>query len=187
MGVQGCGKGTQAKKLAEKFKLSHISTGDLLRKEAAKQTELGKEIQETMKKGELVPDDLIYELLEEEIKSHESFIFDGFPRTKKQAEVLDHLTKIDAIIHVDLTDEEAITRIKARVVTNKDGKEVHRKDDTLKAAEKRIAIYHKQTKPLCAYFRDHHIPFLEIDGHQSIEDVFKDILKALKEKKIQPA
>ncbi len=113
-GPPGSGKGTYSSRLKEKFGLEKISTGDILRDEIKKGSELGRKVEEYLKRGELVPDDIIIEIVKERLKNVENFILDGFPRTVKQAEELDKMTKIDAIIKINAHEEILVEKISAR-------------------------------------------------------------------------
>jgi adenylate kinase len=195
IGAQASGKGTQAKLLAAKLKVPHISTGDLLRSATG---ELRKEIDSYIVKGSLYPDEKMLLVLkkrfaEKDCKS--GWILDGFPRNLKQAEMLDRITKVDKVIEITISDEEAISRITNRrhcenckedynlvTMPPKDpkkcdkcgGKLVARADDTPEAARKRLEIYHKETEPILK-----HYPHIKINGKQDVEKVFEDVLKAV--------
>ncbi len=196
IGPQGSGKGTQAKIIADQLSLPHISTGDLLRNLDG---ELKKEADSYMNSGKLVPDEFIIKILNQRIKRPDckkGFILDGFPRNINQAKTLDKSIKIGKAIEISITDQEAIKRILSRISCQKCGivfnlstnppkKEnicdvcgnplIRRKDDTQEALEKRLETYHKETKPIIAYYMA-----TRIDGAQPIEKVTKDILKELK-------
>jgi adenylate kinase len=118
-GPPGAGKGTQAKKVSEIFKIEHISTGDILREAVNKGSELGKKVKTIIDKGELVPDEIMNELVKEKIKDLDSFILDGYPRTIEQAKSLDRTLKelnkqIDAVVLIDVPEEEIVNRISSR-------------------------------------------------------------------------
>lgn len=169
LGPPGTGKGTQAKQIAEKYNLTHLSTGDMLRKEIAEKTELGNKVEKIMKAGELVGDHIILDLVKKNLTLN--FILDGFPRTINQAKALEKLTKIDKVICLDSSKELIIARLKGRA--KKEG----RSDDTPEAIEKRFKEYNEATKPLLAFYKN---KLIIVNGDQPIEDVTKDILAALK-------
>lgn len=154
-GPPGSGKGTQAKKLAERFNLLHISTGDLFRYELGNNTPLGQEARKYMERGELVPDEVTIGMLRNKLEEHPEvagYIFDGFPRTIPQAEALDELLaskgqEITALIALDVPDEEIIRRILLR------GKESGRADDqSEEIVRNRIDNYREQTVPVYEYY-----------------------------------
>ncbi len=197
IGIQGSGKGTQAKLLSERFKIPHLSVGEILREEVARKTHLGEKISSIIDKGELVPDDLTVGIVETEIQGKVGFILDGFPRNLNQARKLDEFVKIDHVIHITLTDEEARRRIGGRLECTKcgmiyslnfykkdscekcGGALKRRDDDNDAAVEKRIRTFHESTKPLIEFYRQKGI-LREIDGAQPIEKVLSDIEKALR-------
>ncbi len=194
IGIQGSGKGTQAKMLSEKLKIPHISTGDLLRSNK----EFKEEIALYINKGLLVPNELIIKLLKSRISlpdAQEGFILDGFPRTIEQAKALDKITKINKVIEIFISDEEAIKRISSRLSCQKCGAVYNtltnppktpgvcalclsplyqRPDDNPEAIKKRLKIYHQETPLILA-----HYPSIKISGQQPIEKVFEDILSAI--------
>ncbi|HHJ50506.1 MAG TPA: adenylate kinase [Phaeodactylibacter sp.] len=154
-GPPGSGKGTQAKKLAERFNLLHISTGDLFRYELGNNTPLGQEARKYMERGELVPDEITIGMLRNKLEAHPEvagYIFDGFPRTIPQAEALDELLaskgqEVTALIALDVPDEEIIRRILLR------GRESGRADDqSEEVVRNRINTYREQTVPVYEYY-----------------------------------
>lgn len=177
-GGPGSGKGTQSAKIAEKYNLFHISTGDLLRDHIARKTDIGVVANDYISKGMLIPDKLMIKILEDVVKSENKktrngVIFDGFPRTLPQARELDALlevldTRINVVIGLQVPDEELVNRILLR------GKESGRSDDNAKAAKTRLAVYHKQTQPLQEYYVETG-RFIPIDGTGSIDDIFDKI------------
>ncbi len=199
IGPQGSGKGTQAKLVAKKYNILHIATGDLLREAVQNKTELGLKIKKILEEGELVPDELVISLIKEKLKSCEDFILDGFPRTIEQAKALDKITKLDKVIDIIVPDKESIKRISGRrscpkcgavfhIITNKPKKDeicdncgtelIQRDDDKEEVIKKRLKIYHEQTSLLEDFYRNEGI-LEEINGEQSIEKVFEDIVKVL--------
>lgn len=176
-GPPGAGKGTQSQKLIEKYNLVHLSTGDILRGEIAKQSDLGIEAKKNIDKGELVPDEVVIGMIDrklEENKNSKGFIFDGFPRTTPQAEALDRLLAerkkpILAMIALVVEEEELIKRLLNR------GKDSGRTDDQeLSIIENRIKIYTNETAPLANYYSTQS-KFVGIKGFGSIDDIFARI------------
>ena len=174
-GKPGSGKGTQAEHLSEKYKLYHISTGDLFRKNISQNTNLGLLAQSYMDKGELVPDEVTIKMLENEIKENpqsKGFLFDGFPRTIAQAESLDKFLKsinmqINATIALDVDEEELISRIIDR------GKTSNRSDDQdIEKIQNRFNEYNMKTSTLSRYYKDQKI-FFEVDGSGTVDEITK--------------
>lgn len=180
-GPPGAGKGTQAEITAEKFKLFHLSSGEILRS-AAKKPELEKEINSYLSSGRLVPDNLIIKMVNINIDKkigQQGIIFDGYPRTIKQAKYLDAtFEKKDVnkpiVLNLNLEEESAISRILSR------GKNSERSDDNAKVIKERFKVYHKQTEPLLDYYREKG-RLIDIDGEVDIEGVSKNIIVTLKE------
>ena len=174
-GKPGSGKGTQAEHLSEKYKLYHISTGDLFRKNISQNTNLGLLAQSYMDKGELVPDEVTIKMLENEIKENpksKGFLFDGFPRTIAQAESLDKFLKsidmqINATIALDVDEEELISRIIDR------GKTSNRSDDQdIEKIQNRFNEYNIKTSTLSKYYKDQK-KFFEVDGSGTVDEITK--------------
>lgn len=178
LGPQGSGKGTQAKLIAEKFKLEHISSGDLLRKEAASGSEKGILIGKVLESGVLVPFETITELLEPAIlNAVNGFILDGTPRDTRQAEYLDYfLTEknitIDKVILLEISKEESLKRLQKRAEIE------GRADDTVEAINERLHIYEKETIPVIEKYKSQG-NLLVIDGTPDIETIFQDIVGKL--------
>lgn len=206
LGPPGVGKGTQAKKLQEDFKWAHISTGDILRDAIREGTVLGQRAKSFVQEGELVPDDIILNLVGERLKetnSQNGFILDGFPRTVVQAEKLDgllshfHLT-LDGVVSINGSKENIVQRLSSRLVCNKcgyivkpnseikpgescpkcKGKVVRRKDDEPETILRRLEVYEKQTHSLIKYYEGRKL-LLSVNGQGSINDVYQRILKVL--------
>ncbi len=180
-GAPGAGKGTQARKIVEAYSLIHFSTGDILRSAIEKKSKLGVEAQKFMKKGELVPDNLVIGLIEDKIcanKNAKGFIFDGFPRTVEQAIVLDKLLEriekpISKMIRILVEEEELIKRLKNRAI------EQDRPDDKkTEIIENRIKVYLEKTLPVAAYYKNQN-KLTEIKGEGTINDIFERISKIL--------
>jgi adenylate kinase len=180
-GAPGAGKGTQAKKIAEKFNLKHLSTGDVLRKEITAKTELGIIAQTFMDKGELVPDDVIIGMVEKIIADNlhcEGFIFDGFPRTYPQAEALDIMLKkynieISYVIFLDVPQQELIHRLAKRA-------EIEGRDDdkNVEIIENRINVYKQKTAPVLEYYEKQN-KLYKVDGVGEIDVIFDKIISIL--------
>lgn len=179
-GPPGSGKGTQSIKIAEKCQLKHISTGDILRNEIKKKTELGLKVKAGIERGELVPDDLLIQILHSVLKCNDDvkgFIFDGFPRTIIQAEALDQLmgkcnVDISYVISLEVADEEVIARLLKRAEIE------GRKDDNQETINNRLSVYKNQTSPLLEYY-DKKGKLLRVDGVGSIDDIFGAICAKL--------
>jgi len=176
-GPPGSGKGTQAAKLVDAYQLVHISTGDLFRSEMEAGTELGRQANEYMSKGELVPDEVTIGILRNKMLSHRDahgFIFDGFPRTVPQAEALDQLLsmmdqEIDALIMLDVPEEEIVQRILLR------GKNSSRPDDNdEEIVRTRYKVYLSKTEPLFHYYNGKGKAY-KVPGVGSIDDIFQSI------------
>ncbi len=175
-GPPGSGKGTQSVKLAEKYMLKHVSTGDILRNEVKQQTELGKKAQAVMNNGELVSDELLIQILHSVIdknKEVKGFIFDGFPRTIVQAEALDNLMievghKIGKVVSLEVADEEVIQRLLKRAEIE------GRKDDNVETINNRLNVYKNQTSPLLNYYNKQN-KLNKVEGTGSIETIFENI------------
>ena len=175
-GAPGSGKGTQSQFIVDKYGLDHLSTGDLLRKEIAEKSEIGKKVEAIISHGDLVPDSIIMELIANYLdampKSAKGVIFDGFPRTVHQAEELEKLlaNRGERVTVIDLFVEEAelINRLLNR------GKTSGRADDNLDTIKKRLEVFHTQTKPVCAYYRDLG-KYNAVDGMGTMEQIFAKI------------
>lgn len=181
-GAPGSGKGTQSDKIIEHYNLLHISTGDVLRDNIKHGTELGKTAKGYIDQGQLVPDELIIDLLaqvldENKENAREGVIFDGFPRTIPQAEALEQLlanrgTQIDAVVGLEVPEDELIRRILLR------GQQSGRSDDNEDTARKRLETYHNQTSPLKAYYEQQG-KYRSINGLGTIDGIFELIKEAL--------
>lgn len=170
-GPPGAGKGTQSKYLVEKYNLTYISTGDILRKEIAENSELGQKAKDVIARGGLVSDDLIVQIIEKRITSEDKdgILFDGFPRTVVQAYILDGLllklnTQLSFMLSLDVPKEELITRLLER------GKSSGRSDDNLEVIHQRLAEYENKTMPLIDFYKDRG-KFISINGVGTISDI----------------
>ena len=207
LGAPGAGKGTQAKKIAAKYQIPHISTGDIFRANIKEGTELGTKAKAYMDKGELVPDELTCDLVVDRISKPDAangYVLDGFPRTIPQAEALTRALegrgeKIDFAINVEVPDENIVRRMGGRRACLKCGATYHvvynapkvenvcyvcqgelvlRDDDKPETVQKRLSVYHAQTQPLIDYYKAEGV-LAEVDGTQDIDVVFQDITKIL--------
>ena len=199
LGPPGAGKGTQAEMLERELGLKHLSTGDILREEVRKGTELGKRAEKYMKSGELVPDDLIVEMMEKEISKYDNFVLDGFPRNLKQAEALDKMCRIDKVILLEVPDEVILERLSLRRSCPKCNRVYHlkynppkeneicdycgaklyqRDDDKEEVIKKRLEVYRKETEPIAKFYREKGI-LVKVNGSKSKEEIFSDIKGAL--------
>jgi adenylate kinase len=185
LGVQGSGKGTQAKRIASDYGLAHIATGDILRAAMAEGTPLGLRVKPIYDAGELVPDDLMIELIRERLQSADTgngFILDGFPRTMAQADALDEmLSEIDrplsVVFELQVPLDVAIDRLSKRAV------EEGRRDDTPDAIAKRIELYNQETAPLVSHYRLAG-NLVGIHGDRPATEVFAEIQDALDQARV---
>jgi len=209
LGAPGAGKGTQAKKIAEKYGIPHISTGDIFRANIKNQTELGMKAKGYMDQGMLVPDELTLELIMDRFTNDDcknGYVLDGFPRTIPQAEALtkalaDKQDAVDYAINVDVPDEAIVTRMSGRraclacggtyhikfnptkvegICDACGGELVLRADDKPETVQKRLDVYHEQTQPLIDYYQTQNI-LKEVDGTLPLEDVFQAIIAILED------
>jgi adenylate kinase len=173
-GPPGSGKGTQSVRLAEKFNLLHLSTGDMLRAEIAAGTDLGKKMSQIMSKGELVPDEVVIEMIANKIdnsKGQSGFLFDGFPRTVAQTVSLENMLnergmKLDSMLVLDVDHDELVKRLILRAEMS------GRPDDKDPAViENRISVYREKTEPIIEYCRKKGI-YQPVNGVGSIDDIF---------------
>ncbi|HRJ28864.1 MAG TPA: adenylate kinase [Cyclobacteriaceae bacterium] len=180
-GPPGAGKGTQSAKLIDKYQLIHISTGDLFRKHLKEGTPLGKLAQEYMSKGNLVPDQVVIDMVDDKIKNSgaiKGIIFDGFPRTVKQAEALDALlakknTGITALVELMVNEEELKTRLAERA-----HKENRPDDAKPEVIENRIAVYKAETVPVAEYYQKHG-KYSAVVGVGEIEQIFTNLCREI--------
>ncbi|GLB30174.1 adenylate kinase [Lacrimispora amygdalina] len=207
LGAPGAGKGTQAKKIAEKYQIPHVSTGDIFRSNIKEGTQLGRKAKEYMDQGALVPDELTIGMLMDRIQQEDcknGYVLDGFPRTIPQAESLQKAItemgqKIDFAINVDVPDENIINRMSGRRACISCGATYHivynpskisgmcdvcgselvlRDDDKPETVKKRLAVYHDQTRPLIDYYKEAGV-LVNVDGTQELNKVFSDITDIL--------
>lgn len=200
LGPPGAGKGTQASMVCQRFAIPHISTGDMLRAAIANGTETGMKAKVFMDKGQLVPDEVLIEMVRERLNEKDcekGFLLDGFPRTVVQAEALQTIAAPDVVVDVDVADEKLLDRLTGRRVCEKCGESFHvakigdakvcsrcggtliqRDDDKPATIRNRLDVYHRQTAPLIDYYRGKGT-LRTVDGDQTPEKVFEAILVVL--------
>jgi adenylate kinase len=207
LGPPGAGKGTQAERIAEKYDIPHISTGDIFRANIKNKTELGIKAKQYIDNGELVPDSLVVSIVEDRIMQDDTkngFLLDGFPRTEAQALALDEVLKkndisLDAVICINVDSEILVSRITGRRICKECGATFHvtfnppkktdicdlcngelyqRSDDNEETVQNRIDVYNKQTAPLIEYYTKKDL-IKSIDGEQEITEVFNQIVKEI--------
>ena len=180
-GAPGCGKGTQAQRLKEKYRLNHISTGEVIRNEIARGTEMGRSMEHYIKTGQLAPDELVVGIIADYMESHREGcgnIFDGFPRTQAQAEAFDkilagHGLAVDRMIYMDVPEETLVERILLR------GRDSGRADDASEEVIRdRIKVYHEQTA-VVADFYSKQGKFADINGLGTMDEVFDRICQVI--------
>ncbi len=181
-GAPGSGKGTQSAHLIDRYGLYHISTGELLRDHIKRDTELGRTANEYISKGQLIPDDLMIDILahtlDTEAKGKKGVVFDGFPRTIPQADALKKLlrtrgTDLHAVIGLEVPEEELVDRMLKR------GRQTGRADDNPETIKNRLKVYHDQTCPLRDYYTAEG-KYIPINGSGVVDEIFNDISEALK-------
>lgn len=203
LGGPGAGKGTQASRLVSEKDLEHLATGDILRDEVSRNTRLGKRAKEYMDKGELVPDELVIDMVRKRVenKSSSGYLFDGFPRTVEQAEALEGILELDAVIYIDVSREEVVRRLSARRVCSDCGTNfnlkfdppseegvcdkcggglVQRDDDQPQVIEDRYDTFLKKTAPLIDYYRERGL-LKEVDGEGTPGQVYQRVVDKLGE------
>lgn len=176
-GAPGSGKGTQSEKLIEKYGLHHISTGEVLRKHIKEGSELGKTADRYISKGQLIPDQLMIDILRDELKKiiadSKGVIFDGFPRTIPQAEALELMladmgVDLSGVVGLEVPEDELVQRMLQR------GIQTGRADDNVETINNRLKVYHSQTEPLKAHYQGKG-KYMPINGQGSIDDIFANI------------
>ncbi|GEQ05648.1 adenylate kinase [Staphylococcus gallinarum] len=209
MGLPGAGKGTQASEIVKKFPIPHISTGDMFRKAIKDETDLGKEAKSYMDRGELVPDEVTVGIVKERISEDDAkkgFLLDGFPRTIEQAEALSEIMqeldrKIDAVINIEVPEEELMNRLTGRRICEKCGTTYHlvfnppkvegicdldggklyqREDDNPETVANRLNVNVKQSKPILEFY-DNKGVLKNIDGSRDINVVTEDVINILEQ------
>lgn len=179
-GAPGSGKGTQSEKIVEKYGINHISTGEVLRAEIKADTELGKIAKSYIDQGQLIPDELIIDILSnklDSLKESKGVIFDGFPRTIPQAEALKKVLaergqEVSVMLDLDVPEDELMTRLIKR------GQETGRADDNEETIKKRLVVYHSQTAPLIDWYKQVG-KYQHIKGFGALEEIFAEICEAI--------
>ncbi|MDZ7798074.1 MAG: nucleoside monophosphate kinase [Patescibacteria group bacterium] len=203
LGPQGSGKDTQSEKLSKELKIPFFGMGDIFRQELKNKTKIGKKVADLINKGQLVPDKIALELLKKRLakkKAQKGFILNGFPRNINQAKMLEKVVIIDLVMEIYISDKEGIHRLSGRRVCPVCGATFHikykppkeenicdycgaelivREDDKEQAIKKRLKIYHQRTEPVFDYYRQKGL-YLKINGEQTINNVFKEIINKLK-------
>lgn len=180
LGPPGAGKGTQAALLAKAIGIPHVSTGEMLRANVADETELGKQAEEIMAKGDLVPDELVTAMLLERLKESDAvcgYLLDGYPRNPAQAGALEAALGADCIelaIAIEVPEEELISRLLGR------SEEQGRADDSEETIKNRLDVYSSETAPLIDYYEGRSA-LVSVDGHGAVDEVFTRVAKALAE------
>ena len=194
LGPPGAGKGTQSSRLAETFDLEHITTGDALRANKDMETEYGTP-REYMDAGELVPDGLVNEIVKAATDEADGFILDGYPRNLSQVEYLDSITELDAVVLLDVGEDELLRRLTGRRVDPETGDVYHtefnmpdddeiverleqRDDDTEEVATERLEVYRENTEPVVEHYRETG-ELIEVDGEADPDGVFDRIVDAV--------
>ncbi|KKT68160.1 MAG: Adenylate kinase [Candidatus Collierbacteria bacterium GW2011_GWC1_45_47] len=182
LGPQGSGKGTQAKLLADKYNLNHISTGELIRQEVASNSPFGRVLQEKINTGELISDSELFSVLEKTpLNQKNGFILDGTPRNLFQAQELEKVfkrvgVKLDKVVLLTLSHEESLNRMRKRAEIE------HRTDDNDEAMQKRLELYQNETVPVIDFYRQQG-KVIEVNGTPDIDTVFRDIVSKLEDVK----
>lgn len=199
LGPPGAGKGTQAQRVCAALGIPQVSTGDILRRAIKEQTPMGLEAKAYIDKGQLVPDEVVIQIVDDRLKEPDcrgGYILDGFPRTVPQAEALDRIAQIDAVINLEVADDHLVTRLSGRRVCLKCGATHHvsrlngqttcacgeeliqREDDKPETVLSRLQVYHRQTAPLAAYYQARG-KLHTINGAQGMDEIYQAILKVL--------
>ncbi|KTT83948.1 adenylate kinase [Mammaliicoccus sciuri] len=207
MGLPGAGKGTQASEIVKKYPIPHISTGDMFRKAIKEETNLGKEAKSYMDRGELVPDEVTIGIVRERLAEEDAkkgFLLDGFPRTVEQADALNEILsdlnrKVDAVINIEVAEEELMNRLTGRRICEVCGTTYHlvfnppkvegvcdldggklyqREDDNPETVANRLSVNVKQTKPLLDFYENQGV-LKNIDGSRQIDNVTEDVIQIL--------
>ncbi|XVH32050.1 adenylate kinase [Haloferacaceae archaeon DSL9] len=196
LGAPGAGKGTQSKRLAEAYDIEHVTTGDALRANKDVETEYGTP-REYMDAGELVPDEVVNEIVEEALSSADGYVLDGYPRNLSQAEYLSDITDLDAVIYLDVGEDELVRRLTGRRMDPETGDIYHtefnmpeddeiadrlvqRDDDAEDVVRERLSVYEENTEPVIEHYRDEGT-LVEVDGEASPDEVFDRIKGAVDE------
>jgi adenylate kinase len=182
LGIQGSGKGTQAKRIASEYGIPHVATGDMLRREVAEGTPLGKEVDAILARGDLVPDETVVQLIRDRLTdpdARDGFVLDGFPRTMAQADALDEMLgdigrPLSIVFELQVPDEVARERLTKRAMDE------GRSDDTPDVIDRRIEVYHEETEPIVQHYRLLG-NLVGIHGTGTMDQVFAEIQEALEQ------
>ena len=197
LGAPGAGKGTQSTRLTEEYDLEHVTTGDALRANKDMETEHGTP-REYMEAGELVPDELVNEIVREALESADGYVLDGYPRNESQVEYLEDITELDVVLHLDVDREVLVDRLTGRRVDPETGENYHvefdmpddeevrerleqRDDDTEETVRERLRVFEENTLPVIEHYQDHE-GYVRIDGEQSPDEVWADVKDAVDER-----
>lgn len=207
MGPPGVGKGTYAAAISERFGIPHVSTGDMIREEIKGGTELGRRLREYVERGELVPDELVTELVRTRLSREDckrGFILDGYPRTLRQAEDLDGIAKIDLVLNFVAPDEIIVDRISGRRICRKCGAIYHvkymppkvlgvcdrcggelyqREDDRPEVVRRRLEVYRQQFAPIIEFYRMRNL-IVDVDASEQAEFVIPRVIEVLRRKRL---
>jgi len=207
LGAPGAGKGTQAEEIVNRYKLTHVSTGDILRSSIKKGTSLGKKAKEYLDRGELVPDEVVVEIVKERLNEPDcqsGALLDGFPRTEEQADqlnlVLQEMKKeVSAVIYIEVNEEELVSRLTGRRICRECGATFHlkfnppqvrnvcdqcggelyqREDDSMETVKQRLKVFREQTEPLVDFYKREGLLY-SVDGNKEIDQVFTYIKEIL--------
>lgn len=200
LGAPGAGKGTQAVRLAERYKVPHISTGDIFRKNIKERTPIGVEAKSYIDKGQLVPDEVTIRIVKDRLQEKDcenGYLLDGFPRNVLQAKALDDFSEVDKVVNIDVPLHKLMRRITGRRVCGKCGESYHidyldgktecgkcggnltqRADDNEETVKSRLDVYVGQTAPLTEYYKERGV-LVDVDGDGTMDEVFETIVRKL--------
>ncbi len=200
LGAPGAGKGTQAVRLAERYKVPHISTGDIFRKNIKERTPIGVEAKSYIDKGQLVPDEVTIRIVKDRLQEKDcenGYLLDGFPRNVFQAKALDDFSEVDKVVNIDVPLHKLMSRITGRRVCGKCGESYHidyldgktecgkcggnltqRADDNEETVKSRLDVYVGQTAPLTEYYKERGV-LVDVDGDGTMDEVFETIVRKL--------
>lgn len=200
LGAPGAGKGTQAVRLAERYKVPHISTGDIFRKNIKERTPIGVEAKSYIDKGQLVPDEVTIRIVKDRLQEKDcenGYLLDGFPRNVFQAKALDDFSEVDKVVNIDVPLHKLMRRITGRRVCGKCGESYHidyldgktecdkcggnltqRADDNEETVKSRLDVYVGQTAPLTEYYKERGV-LVDVDGDGTMDEVFETIVRKL--------
>ncbi len=200
LGAPGAGKGTQAVRLAERYKVPHISTGDIFRKNIKERTPIGVEAKSYIDKGQLVPDEVTIRIVKDRLQEKDcenGYLLDGFPRNVFQAKALDDFSEVDKVVNIDVPLHKLMRRITGRRVCGKCGESYHidyldgktecgkcggnltqRADDNEETVKSRLDVYVGQTAPLTEYYKERGV-LVDVDGDGTMDEVFEAIVRKL--------